>query len=357
MTYKRTICIFLHLLWSTVQTSCAFTHKIIQFVNIFILFYFSEPTSVACTTCKKRFDSAWHLLQHVQTAHGIKVYDDEAGSQENQNSSNSPAASPAAASAVTAPVSAPSAAVSQQLPQTSRAAIAAALAASAASTTAPSAAAAASISGLPPTPPFAPPLPGLDPHFGLLRMPGAADSRPFSALNALNAAAAAQAGGFGGPAGTRLPTPTSHETFPGLPGLSAAGLPMGERPPFFGLGQSAALLGNPALAGLDPASLDIYSQRLKAMAVGPASPEIQQANSRKRSGSSAGLTNSLTLTPPPFGSPTSNGADPKALDKAGTPSPQSSTPRPHPPATPEDSIRYVVLQVQLVKRLFIVTKY
>ncbi|XP_022913314.2 B-cell lymphoma/leukemia 11A isoform X1 [Onthophagus taurus] len=34
----------------------------------------SEPSNYVCSTCKARLHSAWRLVQHVQHAHGIKIY-------------------------------------------------------------------------------------------------------------------------------------------------------------------------------------------------------------------------------------------------------------------------------------------
>ena len=227
---------------------------------------------------------------------------------------------------------------------------------------------------LPPTPPFAPPYPGLESHFGLLRTPLGERSGPLptgfpgstataSALNAaaLNAVAAQNAAVAGFP-----PRPNSSHDFRvdqllsmnphlGLPnpfgvgaGISAdralLGLHNHASPAattaassFMGLaGLAASGLDPKALSGLDAHSLDFYSQRLKQLAVGPTSPEVNLG--RKRAGSSNGGSSSLlTLTPPPFGSP--NGSS-NPMDKLNhTPSSHSSTPRPVPSLTPTDSIR------------------
>uniref|UniRef100_T1IQN4 C2H2-type domain-containing protein n=1 Tax=Strigamia maritima TaxID=126957 RepID=T1IQN4_STRMM len=34
----------------------------------------TEPNNYVCSTCKHTFNSAWHLLQHVQNIHGMKIY-------------------------------------------------------------------------------------------------------------------------------------------------------------------------------------------------------------------------------------------------------------------------------------------
>ena len=232
---------------------------------------------------------------------------------------------------------------------------------------------------LPPTPPFGPPLPGLDPHFGLLRMPlgerGAhsphtgfpvgSPAVTASALNAaaLNAAVQAQsAAAVGFP-----PRPNSSHDFRvdqlismnphlGLPnpfGVGAGATPAERQALAFGLHNPAALAATSTassavmglaglagvdshkLSGLDAQSLDFYSQRLKQLAVGPTSPEVNIG--RKRMGSSNGGASSvLALTPPPFSSP--NAA---SVEKQNhTPSSHSSTPRPNDrTTTPTDSIR------------------
>ena len=233
---------------------------------------------------------------------------------------------------------------------------------------------------LPPTPHFAPPLAGLDPHFGLLRMPlgersshGPAgfpgSAATASALNAaaLNAVAAQNAAVAGFP-----PRPNSSHDFRvdqlismnphlGLPNpFGVGGAVSAERPPLFGLHSPATLAatstassvmglaglaatglgadGHKAsvLSGLDAHSLDFYSQRLKQLAVGPTSPELNLG--RKRMGSSnGGCSSLLTLTPPPFSSPNGSAIP---MDKQNhTPSSHSSTPRPIPSTTPTDSIR------------------
>ena len=230
---------------------------------------------------------------------------------------------------------------------------------------------------LPPTPPFAPPLPGLDPHFGLLRMPlgergghGAAgfpgSAATASALNAaaLNAVAAQNAAVAGFP-----PRPNSSHDFRvdqllsmnphlGLPNPFGVGGAVTADRSLFGLHNPASLVttsaassvmglaglaasglgadAHKAISGLDAHSLDFYSQRLKQLAVGPTSPELNIG--RKRAGSSNGGASSLlTLTPPPFGSP--NGSSIPMDKMNNTPSSHSSTPRPVPSITPTDSIR------------------
>lgn len=48
---------------------------------MFILF--SEPSNYVCSTCKTKLHSAWRLVQHVQHAHGVKIYVDSTGSDLN----------------------------------------------------------------------------------------------------------------------------------------------------------------------------------------------------------------------------------------------------------------------------------
>ncbi|KAL1489598.1 hypothetical protein ABEB36_013547 [Hypothenemus hampei] len=49
----------------------------------------SEPSNYVCSTCKARLHSAWRLVQHVQHAHGIKIYvESSPGSSKSISSSN-----------------------------------------------------------------------------------------------------------------------------------------------------------------------------------------------------------------------------------------------------------------------------
>ncbi|TMW48534.1 hypothetical protein DOY81_006385 [Sarcophaga bullata] len=34
----------------------------------------TEPSNFICSTCKTKYSSAWHLIQHVQHSHGVKIY-------------------------------------------------------------------------------------------------------------------------------------------------------------------------------------------------------------------------------------------------------------------------------------------
>ncbi|GLV31229.1 uncharacterized protein CBL_10961 [Carabus blaptoides fortunei] len=57
----------------------------------------SEPSNYVCSTCKARLHSAWRLVQHVQHAHGVKIYveaspgsgSNSSGKASNNNSSSS----------------------------------------------------------------------------------------------------------------------------------------------------------------------------------------------------------------------------------------------------------------------------
>lgn len=188
------------------------------------------------------------------------------------------------------------------------------------------AAVAAAAAGLPPTTPFAP-LPGLDPHFGLLRMPLSGDS-----------------GFHGSPLDARnfVRPNSSHdfrvEQLMSMNGHLGLANPF-ERPPLFGAGvhHPSVAASSPVASGLaglaanaaalrDAQNMDFYSQRLKQLAGGPLSPI---ADSRKRNGA-------VSASPVPFSSPVSFSDRP---EKRATPGSHSSTPRPGPVATPTDSVR------------------
>ncbi|XP_037917067.1 B-cell lymphoma/leukemia 11A isoform X2 [Hermetia illucens] len=53
----------------------------------------SEPSNYTCSTCKTRLHSAWRLIQHVQHAHGVKIYVEP-------SSSNTPSSSASSTSAL-----------------------------------------------------------------------------------------------------------------------------------------------------------------------------------------------------------------------------------------------------------------
>ncbi|KAJ8919501.1 hypothetical protein NQ315_002122, partial [Exocentrus adspersus] len=56
----------------------------------------SEPSNYVCSTCKARLHSAWRLVQHVQHAHGIKIYvESSPTSSKGANSNNHSGASTA----------------------------------------------------------------------------------------------------------------------------------------------------------------------------------------------------------------------------------------------------------------------
>ncbi|XP_050502716.1 B-cell lymphoma/leukemia 11B isoform X2 [Diabrotica virgifera virgifera] len=48
----------------------------------------SEPSNYVCSTCKARLHSAWRLVQHVQHAHGIKIYVESSPTSSKISSSN-----------------------------------------------------------------------------------------------------------------------------------------------------------------------------------------------------------------------------------------------------------------------------
>ena len=198
-----------------------------------------------------------------------------------------------------------------------------------------SSAALAAAVGLPPTTPFAP-LPGLDPHFGLLRMPlGGDGSFPGSPLDARGFVRPNSSHDF------RVEQLMSMNGHLGMPNPF-------ERPPMFGAGlhhpstlssssasspvpnSLASMATNGAAAAAaaairDAQNMDFYSQRLKQLAGESSSPD-----SRKRNGALSGSS------PVPFSSPVSMLERP---DKRATPGSHSSTPRPGPVPTPTDSVR------------------
>lgn len=45
-----------------------------MFKTIILFFLFPEPSNYVCSTCKSKLSSAWRLVQHVQHAHGVKIY-------------------------------------------------------------------------------------------------------------------------------------------------------------------------------------------------------------------------------------------------------------------------------------------
>eukprot|EP00094_Tigriopus_californicus_P001062 TCALIF_01028-PA protein Name:"Similar to BCL11A B-cell lymphoma/leukemia 11A (Homo sapiens)" AED:0.11 eAED:0.19 QI:0/0/0/0.5/1/1/2/0/712 len=254
-----------------------------------------KPMNFTCSTCRKKFDSAWQLVQHAQASHGLLICGDRT------------------AAAVTAAAAAAVVNGSGFLPNHSMSG----LNGRRMGATPPVGAA------LPPTSPFAP-LPGLDPHFGLLRMP-LGERGPFpSPPSSLGA-------------GFPRPPVSSHHDFrmEQLMSMNShLGLPNPfERPPMFGAHHSSAgtvtsnassVMGLAGLAagsppaGLDAQSLDFYSQRLKQLAGGSTSPDPLRHT-----------------TTPSFSSPTSI----SDKEKRHTPNSNSSTPRPNPPQTPTDSIK------------------
>ena len=288
--------------------------------------FFPEPSNFFCSTCRRRHDSAWQLVQHAQTVHGLRIYVDlptfgqqqqqqqqlQLQQQLQQHQQQQQQQQPNLLARVSQRES--------SLPRTasnpgmvSPAAHAAALAAAAA--------------GLPPTTPFAP-LPGLDPHFGLLRMPlpGSESAFPGSPLDTRSFVRPNSSHDF------RVEQLMSMNGHLGMPNPF-------ERPPLFGAGlhhppAGSSPIPNP-LAGLaanaaairDAQNMDFYSQRLKQLAGGSSSPGPEI---RKRS------NGAVSESPVPFSSPVSLSDRP---DKRATPGSHSSTPRPGPIATPTDSIR------------------
>ncbi len=294
--------------------------------------YLPEPSNFSCSTCRKRFDSAWQLVQHAQHAHGIRIYGSEASSIGLAN---------------TAAVMALGAGAADRRLMHPRPP----MGPNATPGAAPGAAS-----------PFAP-LPGLDPHFGLLRMPGlaggaaAAAERHFAPGAAAGfprppalaaAAAAAAAGSTPGAA-----TPSHNFGVDHLISMNqhlaaaAGGSNPFERTPLFnaaaahhaaaaaaatssspvlGLAAAGLTATNAAAAvglpGLDAQSLDFYSQRLKQLAgAGATSPDPRKTP--------------VGVTPTAFPSP----GDKVGMDRfnsSGLRS-NSSTPRPMPPTTPSDS--------------------
>ena len=235
------------------------------------LILFTEPIHFYCGTCRKRYDSAWSLVQHAQNSHGMRIYFD---------ATTNPAA--AAAAALTT-----------------------------ATDTQRHLAAARGSLGVPPG------LPGLDPHFGLLRMPlgGEQHRPPFP--GGLNPNVAVS----GAPS---FPRPSHDFRVDQLMGQHFS---FAERPPLFGAAAAAAASLSPAsiaststanslmagLAGMDQQSLDFYSQRLKQLA----GSEDKTRNGGHVSPASPPMT-------------TLNGQGPL------TPRSHSSTPR---PKSPTDSVR------------------
>lgn len=54
--------------------------KVTQNLNCFFYFLFAEPTSYVCSTCKEKHTSAWKLIEHVQSFHGVNIYVESLGS-------------------------------------------------------------------------------------------------------------------------------------------------------------------------------------------------------------------------------------------------------------------------------------
>lgn len=58
----------------------------------------SEPSNYVCSTCKARLHSAWRLVQHVQHAHGIKIYVESSPGSSKSSSNNNHSSSSASSS-------------------------------------------------------------------------------------------------------------------------------------------------------------------------------------------------------------------------------------------------------------------
>lgn len=57
-------------------------------IYLFFVFLLPEPSNYICSTCKARLHSAWRLVQHVQHAHGIKIYVESSPTSSKGTSSN-----------------------------------------------------------------------------------------------------------------------------------------------------------------------------------------------------------------------------------------------------------------------------
>uniref|UniRef100_A0A182INT8 C2H2-type domain-containing protein n=1 Tax=Anopheles atroparvus TaxID=41427 RepID=A0A182INT8_ANOAO len=50
----------------------------------------AQPSNYVCSTCKTKYHSAWRLVQHVQHAHGVKIYVESLASTGNQDGGAAP---------------------------------------------------------------------------------------------------------------------------------------------------------------------------------------------------------------------------------------------------------------------------
>lgn len=48
--------------------------RLIFFFSAVFFILFAEPSNYVCSTCNTKLSSAWRLVQHVQHAHGVKIY-------------------------------------------------------------------------------------------------------------------------------------------------------------------------------------------------------------------------------------------------------------------------------------------
>lgn len=306
---------------------CSLFHSLILF--LLLRFSFTEPTNFNCSTCRRRCDSAWQLVQHAQNAHGLRIYVDPINGLASAAASGTshPLLTPNGSSYTPpAPMTPSRSAPHRQMPGLMT----------------PSGLPATSTSG------FAP-LPGLDPHFGLLRMP-LGEQRGSAAPGAGHfpghaAAAAAAAAAFGAP---RPPTSASSHDFRveqlismnphlGLPNPfdRAPGAPSLFNAHHAAVAAQAAQAQQAAQASLDAqaqAGLDFYSQRLKQLA-GSGSPEmLSSATSRKTSSSAIAPS-----FPSPSSLPTSSSSS-SLLEKSDKLF-QTPSPRPQPVQTPTGSVK------------------
>lgn len=60
------------------QTQLLLSTQIVYKMEFFFICLFPEPSNYVCSTCKTKLHSAWRLVQHVQHAHGVKIYIDSA---------------------------------------------------------------------------------------------------------------------------------------------------------------------------------------------------------------------------------------------------------------------------------------
>ena len=293
--------------------------------NNTFLFSISEPFTFFCGTCRKKCDSAWSLVKHAEKSHGLRIYFD----------ASSPATQAAVFAEQTAAAAAQAASQHQQRQQQ-------------ALTTAARAASNPSALGVPPQLPLPP---GLDPHFGsLLRMP-LGERLPFPS--------AAAASGFPRPSHDFRVDQLMGQHFPGLnqptPGLFGVNPVTSIASSLSSsLSSSSAMMAAGLAGGMDPQTLDFYSQRLKQLAGD--NPELVSNSNKQHRSSSVGPNphkNGGCFSPaasPPMtnlNSSLNNGLVSRS-EAPLTPRSHSSTPR---PKSPTDSIRSEKLSPPSLKGL------